>query len=543
MFSAPATAAPEQPALFAAPGTAPATQPVTRFTAVGRRQAPAGPPPTPEQTAIIDGYMRGEHLTVEALAGTGKTTSLRLLAGERPTRPGAYIAYNKAIADDATGKFPARVITGTAHSFAFQAIGRQYAHRLPSRHGQRSSSQRLPAFQVARILGLRDVRLGDRHITDTALARLAEATVNEFCKTADLEISAKHVPYTPGVELPDQVAYLAGLVVPAAELMWADICNPGGRLWFTHSHYLKMWQLSGPILPVDYVMFDEAQDANPCIAAIITAQEDAQLIYVGDRNQAIMGWNGAIDAMAGFTGGVRLPLTKSFRFGTPIADVANGWLDMLGSQLRVTGHDPIASSLGYLDSPRAILCRTNGGAIGAVLDAQAAGRKVALVGDGTEVKKFAFAARSLMAGKGCDLPELAAFKTWRSLVEYVEEEESGKDLAVLVKLVQRYSPGILIDAVKALMPAKRAELIVSTAHKAKGLEWSTVRIGSDFAPPLEGEKPDRSELMLAYVAVTRAQQHLDRGSLYWPTTGFLDAAGRWRAPDNDRPDYDDMEDL
>ncbi len=536
MFRAPGPVNDPQPSLFPI-NPAPAK---SRFASISRT-ATATTPPTGEQQAILDGYMRGEHLTVNALAGTGKTTSLRLVASERPTRPGAYIAYNRAIADEAAGKFPNRVVTGTAHSFAFQAVGRQFAHRLPSRHGQRSSSQRLPAYQVARILGLREVRLGDRLISDTALARLAEATVTRFCQSADPDITADHVPYTPGVETPEQVAYLAQLVVPAARSMWGDISHPSGRLWFQHDHYLKMWQLSGPILPVDYVLFDEAQDANPVIAAIVAAQEHAQLVYVGDRNQAIYGWRGAVDAMASFSG-LNLPLTKSFRFGRAIADVANGWLAMLGSDLRVTGHDPITSRLGFIDGPKAILCRTNGGAIGAVLAAQEAGRKVALVGDGVEVKKFAFAARSLMAGNGCDLPELAAFKTWRALVEYVEEEESGKDLAVLVKLVQRYGPGTLIDAVNALVPAKRADLIVTTAHKAKGLEWESVRIADDFQPPADGDRPDRAELMLAYVAVTRAQQRLDRGSLDWPATGHLDGAGRWWGPATDRPDYDDLED-
>lgn len=531
-FSAPAV---EQPGLFTAPAAAPDEPPAPAFRGTAQRHAPTGITPTPEQVAIRDAYARGEHITIEALAGTGKTSSLRLIAAEQPRRPGAYIAYNKAIADEAAGKFPDRVLTGTAHSFAYGAVGRAYAHRLPARHGRESSSRRMTSTQVAEQLRLRDTRIGHRHIDRARLAKLAEATVKRFCESADLELTAQHVPYTPGIERPADVAELAAAVLPAARAMWADIRDPQGRLWFQHDHYLKMWQLSGPRLGVDYILFDEAQDANPLISAIVAAQDHAQLIYVGDRNQQLYAWRGAVDAMASFEG-TRLPLTRSFRFGPAVAEVANGWLRMLGCDLRVEGAGG-RSTVGPEPGAAAVLCRTNGGAMGEVLHAQQAGRKVSLVGDGVEIRSFAFAARKLMAGQGCDLPELAAFRTWRQLQEYVEEEESGRDLQVLVKLVNRYGPATLIDAVGALVPTKqaqRADLIVSTAHRAKGLEWPSVRIAGDFAPPLDGDPPERAELMLAYVAVTRAQRRLDRGSLDWPGTGALDAAGRWQSYETER---------
>ena len=61
-----------------------------------------------------------------------------------------------------------------------------------------------------------------------------------------------------------------------------------------------------------------------------------------------------------------------------------------------------------------------------------------------------------------------------------------------------------------------ADIIVSTAHKAKGREWRAVKIGNDFQPPSgEDEMPSNAELMLAYVAVTRAKRKLDVGALDW----------------------------
>src|SRR5690606_35586007 len=67
------------------------------------------------------------------------------------------------------------------------------------------------------------------------------------------------------------------------------------------------------------------------------------------------------------------------------------------------------------------------------------------------------------------------------------------------------------------------DLVVSTAHKAKGREWDWVRIGPDFPQPSEDENgelvlPAAEELRLAYVTVTRAKERLEIGSLGWVHT-------------------------
>ena len=64
------------------------------------------PTPTGEQQAIIDACQRGGNLVIEAGAGTGKTSTLRLVATTQPRRRGLYVAYNKATAIDANAPSP-----------------------------------------------------------------------------------------------------------------------------------------------------------------------------------------------------------------------------------------------------------------------------------------------------------------------------------------------------------------------------------------------------------------------------------------------------
>jgi superfamily I DNA/RNA helicase len=62
-----------------------------------------------------------------------------------------------------------------------------------------------------------------------------------------------------------------------------------------------------------------------------------------------------------------------------------------------------------------------------------------------------------------------------------------------------------------------ADVVLTTVHKAKGLQWPTVQLGSDFLPFMQSESSGASasatlqpeEVHCLYVAITRAESHLD----------------------------------
>ncbi|MEU4777496.1 UvrD-helicase domain-containing protein [Micromonospora sp. NPDC023633] len=467
--------------------------------------------PTEEQAAIIEAARTGEDLTIEAGAGTGKTSTLKMLAHDAGRRRGAYLAYNRSIATDAAKEFPAAVTCKTAHSFAYGAVGRQYAHRL--------NGPRVPARQAAILLGLNEpVKVGETMLAPQQLARLVGETVQRFCYSDDRQIERMHVPLVNGLDRPGQ-AELAKYLVPVAQKAWdTDLTQLNGQLRFTHDMYLKLWILTDPVIHADYVLLDEAQDSNPAVAGLVSRQP-AQRILVGDRAQAIYGWRGATDAMASFDGR-RFQLSQSFRFGPAIAAEANKWLSLLdNTDLRLTGYDRVPSRVEPVDEPDAVLCRSNGGAIIRVIEALGQGRAAALVGGGQDIRRMAEAAQRLQAGLPTDHPELFAFGTWREVQEYVEMDAAGADLRVFVRLIDRHGPYEVMRVCDALVDERYADVVVSTAHKAKGREWGSVRIADDFPEPRPAEDGSvriaRDEAMLAYVAVTRAQRVLDRYGLAW----------------------------
>jgi len=64
--------------------------------------------PTTEQFAILDAFTNGrDHLMINALAGTGKTATIKLLelaADGIDLRPALYLVFNKANAEKAEYK-------------------------------------------------------------------------------------------------------------------------------------------------------------------------------------------------------------------------------------------------------------------------------------------------------------------------------------------------------------------------------------------------------------------------------------------------------
>jgi superfamily I DNA/RNA helicase len=466
--------------------------------------------PTSEQQAVIDGALSGEHLVIQAGAGSGKTTVLEMAASSL-RKPIMYVAFNKTTADDAGKRFPSHTQCRTAHSLAYRAVGYQYKDRL--------NGPRQPSYAAAKILNTYAVDLGDGVVVNkNPMAAITLDTVRRFCYSADTEIQDHHVPHQNGVNK-FKHPLLVETILPWARKAWDDLSGTTGELKFDHDFYLKMWALTKPSLGIDVVMLDEAQDSNPVLVNLIQNQHNSQQIVVGDTFQQMYAWRGSVDALSSWDDAETLYLSQSWRFGQPIADEANKWLDVLGAQLRLSGNPAQESVVvDHLESPHAILCRTNAGALTQVMSLLAQDVSVALVGGGRPLIYLVESLAQLQAGKPTSHPELFIFKDWDQLRAFASEA-GGMDLKPVVEMLEKHGSVALLSALNALQTEERATTVVSTAHRAKGREWPSVRIATDFARP---DSPDtsayetpRGEAMVAYVAVTRARQQLDRGGLAW----------------------------
>lgn len=468
--------------------------------------------PTAEQQQAIDAFLSGGSLRINAYAGTGKTSTLQFLAHGTRSR-GQYIAFNKAIVGDAREKFPSTVDCSTTHSLALKSLHSDYKKTKDKFAGKVSTKQ------LAEILGFKKTWRVDRDHSLQAVSQayLIQQTVRRFAHSGDEEISAAHVPRHGSLltASEDTLKAVNEFACTNAKHIWQRMCDPKDAIPLGFDGFLKLWGLSKPQIAADYILLDEAQDTNPVVLDVLRRQ-NAQLVYVGDRYQQIYEWRGAVNAMDAIETDAIVSLTQSFRFGPEIAGEASRVLRRLGERVPLTGNPAMQSRVGSCN-PNAILARTNANVMTALIQCLDEGRKPHLVGDNKDLKELLWGVRDLKEGRPTDVADFFGFTNWESVVDFAKTTE-GEHLTMFVNLVQSKGERRLLWAINQSVSEEEAEIVISTAHKAKGREWKNVRLMDDFLKTREARTPeerakqereDAAEHRLFYVAVTRAKEAIE----------------------------------
>ncbi|KAF8246563.1 P-loop containing nucleoside triphosphate hydrolase protein [Wilcoxina mikolae CBS 423.85] len=548
---------------------------------------------TEEQQKVVDMDIgRGDLMKVRAYAGTGKTRSLVEYAKKRPGKRFLYIAFNKSAETDAKTKFAVNVDCKTVHALALSVL-RYNAPQVNAAKEDRTMP--IPSFwgnkELTTLLDLTNGKVirealvnpadhkqpGRRHKkttaelsetssqaakkpwpTATSVATTVRLALERFWNSTDRAVEEKCLP----VRMIEHLGLKVGVVLQWVKGIWMDILL-GRAPWLPHDAYLKLLHLRGEesggddiaFRNYDIVMFDEAQDANPCMADIVLRQQSkgkTGLIVVGDPYQRIYGFRGAGNEAFD---DVKFPpvktcyLTWSFRFGDSVAGVANILLRALGEPVPVNGarkfdkvfaacpseqelaldQDPTPPS-----APFTVIFRKNitliEYAIAFALSHPL--HKIHLKIQRNFQKDSLFntlrdAFHLYHSNKLASSYPLRAWKSWADLKAHVEaeaEDGGAADSPVLTLVVQleprlaqpeflqqlaRVEANVLEDRHSA-----NADVILVTAHQAKGLEWDRVMVADDFAPEfghkwkLRHVKYWREEACILYVALTRARKEL-----------------------------------
>lgn len=443
---------------------------------------------TTEQENII--YSDADNIFVIALAGTGKTTTLIGFSKVRKKESFLYLVYNSALKEDVQPKFGNNVRIETIHSLAYKELGFNFKGNLKNQ-----------------------LKLEDLHnflMPEVALDICSESLyrVQELMKRF-LYSKAKSLEEIPFDEE----------TLNLAMKYWELMKNKTAPM--THDGYLKLFYLSEPKLDYDWIMVDEAQDASEVMLEIIFPQK-ASMILVGDNNQKIYGWRGAINAFE-YDHNKNIDihtLTHSFRFGPVIANAANQILDFKKAGVKLIGCDRY-STIEDLEHPYTLITRTSRTIFDEALKAVQAGKKIHIYG--TDFFDLIYDIMNLYLGKK-DLinsefiRKFDNFKKFASMVDVLGMIE----FKGIVKLVSDYDQSLensLSLIKKSLVSARLADISFVTAHKSKGSEYLFVKLANDFTLlhsqtggriPLESI--DEEELNLIYVAMTRAIEKLQLNS-------------------------------
>ncbi|WP_334151551.1 UvrD-helicase domain-containing protein [Hyphomicrobium sp.] len=489
--------------------------------------------PTDEQQDALDCFGTRGSLKINAYAGSGKTSTLEMLA-HSTTRRGQYIAFNRSIVRDARERFPDTVNCSTTHGLAFKAV-------MPHYGSTTKLTERINANQLAEILELKKWRIDKDHaLVARSQGFLILETIRRFAQSADPEPSAVHVPRHGSLAAapPETLKLVDEFAVAGAKHVWAKMVDADDAVPLGHDGYLKLWALSQPKILGDFILLDEAQDTNPVVLDVLSKQS-AQIVYVGDKYQQIYEWRGAINAMEKIETDHAVRLSRSFRFGPAIADAANAILSLLGETKPLTGNPKIQSRIAEGAGGGTILARTNASTIGAVIEAIDTDRRPHLVGGNDELMKMLKGVQDLKEGQPSTVPDFFGFESWQEVVDFAKSGEGGH-LQTFVNLVEGRGERQLMWALNRTVGPDEADVTISTAHKGKGQEWPSVRLLDDFLksratkPPTASDSEDKgfdpAELRLFYVAITRAKEVLDLPSTYHGLVGLESDSGQPSRP-------------
>ncbi len=435
---------------------------------------------------------------IESPAGSGKSllTEAIIRNMDEAGKVGRGLAFNRSAAKNMVARgLPESCAFSTYHGMAYKFLTAAQKKRVGN----------LNAWAVQKALNL-TYFAGANGLTQAYAILNA---LDTWCRSGDHVLEIKHVTGDTVDVLREKELLNVDFIARVrrnAILLWNEVWKKGSELPIPHDFYLKQWVRKTGDLGLDYVVVDEAQDLNPVILGWLRRQS-AKIILIGDSNQQIYSWRGAVDALQSFEFDEDVWLTRSYRFGQEVADVAMSILaDGLSCDRVIEGNPDVSSvvHIGADDRYNAFLSRYNSSLYTKLMEEDC---PIRIVGAANAMRHTLKSVVDLQSGKKCSHELLSPFSSWDEVISYAENQNDG-DLKRLVKSVSLYGADTLLRAFEQKVVDEgnnNYELTLATAHASKGMEFEEVRLADDFPGLIDSRK---EEVRLLYVAVTRAQNRL-----------------------------------
>lgn len=470
-----------------------------------------------EQIAIFNWFKVGKgNLVVRARAGTGKTTTIKEAFGHAPEARMLYAVFNKKNQIEAAAKIvDPRVEVKTLHALGYRFIKQYWRNARPDDKVEWDRVDSAIGFDM-----VSEVVRADVHklvgFAKNMLINPGMGELVELAKSRDL-----------GNDESDALA----LAKYASRVLDAS-CSPrqDSRISFNDMVYLPVRM--GWVRPwFDIVVIDEAQDMNLPQLTMARLASKGRVCVVGDDRQAIYGFRGAVqDGMAymqTLLGASELGLTLTYRCPKRVVALAQEFVPdyRVGDTapegvVREADEDQLLVSVEVGD---AILSRANAPLMPLCLALLRRG--VSAMIEGRDVGKMLVSlAKKLKARSVPDF--LARVKVWRDRMVKRASKADGalkeskiaeyEDQAACLEAVAEDARSVqdvldrLDDLFRDSEGERRPMVVLSSVHKAKGLEWDNVFLLRDtFMRTRPGSSgANQEEVNIYYVAMTRAKRTL-----------------------------------
>ena len=474
-----------------------------------------------EQIAIFNWFARGPHspqnlngtghAVVTAFAGTGKTTTIKAAFEHAPEKRILYAVFNKRNQKEAEEKITdSRVEVKTLHSLGFSFIKRVWNNAKPDDNVEfdrveqahfnvhKVQSPKIVTASIVRVIGF----------AKNTCIEITEKKLEEIAEAQDIDLNG--------------AIYWTKVAMGAIELARAR--DAQGRISFNDMVWLpvamgwvKQW--------FDLVCVDEAQDMNlPQLSmARAACKTGGRIIVVGDDNQAIYGFRGAVqNGVAMMKATLRadtLTLSTTYRCPKAVVELAarivpgylaapnapQGEVSLINENKMIataaTG-DAILSRLNAPLMPLALQFLRNN--IPARIEGRDVGKQLIGMVRTFKAKSVEQFIEKVNEWESKQIERLEKTRTPEKKMELVHDTAETlialADSAKEMIDVENRILSLFQDTDSTSQPA----IVLSTVHKAKGLEWNRVFVLSET---FRAGKT-REESNIYYVAVTRAMKTL-----------------------------------
>lgn len=479
---------------------------------------------TPEQERIFKFIKkRPEHILIEAYAGCGKTAvlveSVKLLPNDKNIM---FLAFNKHIQQELKSKLPDHVRCYTSHGLGMAAIKRKYGDSI-----------KFDEFKVDKHINkkIKSWKLDEEYKDSKGKHEYLQSLkkIVNLCRLS-LTLNKKYIPYLAerhDINIDEKKD------IPRVLKLLDAMTEDRKTFDYTDMIYLPAIDSSLFLFPQDYVLCDEIQDMNRCQTRLIekmlrkdkmTKKIKGRLISVGDINQGIYGFSSAdeksFNFFKKFPNTKTLPLSHSFRCAKKIIEHANQIVpEIKAFPDAPEGDVRDGSVLEEATDGDFILSRTTMPLIKLFFEFLSQKKKAVIKGSDIGMQIIE------LIGKFEDIPDL--INHWESEVKkyredliksgilnpqehsgYVALEDKVNTLIFLAKVSDTVAD--LKHNIKTIFTEKLEGIVLSTIHKAKGLESNRVFIIRPDKIPLPNSRSWQymQEKNLEYVAITRAKNEL-----------------------------------
>lgn len=463
-----------------------------------------------EQEAIFDYFQHGEgNAVIRARAGTGKTTTSKEGFSLAPENRMLYAVFNKKNQREAQEKIrDYRLEIKTLHALGFGYIIRNWAGVKPD--------------DTVEFDRLCKVASPPKEMVSPILKLLAFAK-NCFIDPLYTDLIEVAEEWMPDVEWGNGdwcVDNCASIVIQILEL--SKERDEQNRISFNDMVWLPM-ALNLVTPRFDLVLIDEAQDMNVPQLEMARQASKGRVIVVGDDRQCIYGFRGAVhdglSMMKETLSAQEFPLSTTYRCPKVVVALAQKYVpDYNAAKSASEGivdsvcEERICETVKIGD---AILSRANAPLMPICLSLLR--RNIPARIEGKDIGKQLLATVQKMKAKS--VPNFIEKVTgWAKKLKLRLTKKKNCEARILLIDDQAETLCAIAEGLNSIHEveqrirdlfqdsdsASRPAVVLSTVHKAKGLEWPHVfLLRSTFL-----KRQNREEENIYYVAMTRTKSHL-----------------------------------